>query len=73
MKSLQKQDMERHLVTPWSLTTETLKRFVDKSLILLARPERFELPTFWFVEFRENPSRALPTTPDLVFQGLTRV
>ena len=52
MKSLQKQDMERHLVTPWSLTTETLKRFVDKSLILLARPERFELPTFWFVARR---------------------
>ena len=49
MKSLQKQDMERHLVTPWSLTTEALKRFVDKSLILLARPERLELQTFWFV------------------------
>jgi hypothetical protein len=35
----------------------------------LARPERFELPTFWFVASRPGFARARPTTPDIDLIG----
>ena len=37
----------------------------------MARPERFELPTSWFVGVEQNYDQARPSPLELVFQWLS--